>query len=55
MKFNIRGSKLEVTDAIKSYIEEKLGRLNKYFEKPDDFTANVLVRTTNKNQIVEVT
>ncbi len=55
MKFNIRGSKLEVTEAIKSYIEEKLGRLNKYFEEPDNFTANVLVRTTNKNQIVEVT
>ena len=33
MKFNIRGQKLEVTDAIRSYIEEKIGRLEKYFEK----------------------
>ena len=29
MKFTIRGKKLEVTDALKSYIEEKIGRLDK--------------------------
>lgn len=55
MKFNIRGSKMEVTDAIKTYIQEKIGRLDKYFENSDEFTANVLVKATNKNQIVEVT
>lgn len=55
MKFNIRGSKIEVTDAIKSYVEGKIGRLDKYFENSDNFTANVLVKTTNKSQIVEVT
>ena len=32
MKLNIRGDKLVVTDAIKNYIEEKLNRLNKYFD-----------------------
>ncbi len=55
MKFNIRGSKLEVTDAIKNYIEEKIGKLNKYFENSNDITANVLIRTSGVNQKVEVT
>lgn len=55
MKFNIRGSKLEVTDAIKNYIESKLSRLNKYFENPDEFTANVLIKTSGIYQVVEIT
>ena len=38
MKFNIRGDKLEVTESIKNYIEEKLSRLNKYFENPEELT-----------------
>ena len=35
MKYNIRGDKLEVTDAINSYVESKLDRLNKYFKDED--------------------
>lgn len=55
MKFIIRGQKLEVTDAIKKYIEEKIGRLDKYFESPDELTATVVIRVRGKEQIVEVT
>lgn len=55
MQFNIRGKKLEVTEALKSYIEEKLGRLNKYFEEPDNITASVLMKLNGKQQVVEVT
>ncbi len=55
MKFIIRGQKLEVTDAIKKYIEEKIGRLDKYFENPNELTATVAVRVRGKGQIVEVT
>ncbi len=55
MKFTIRGKKLEVTDALKSYIEEKIGRLDKYFENPDNISANVLMRLSGNNQVVEVT
>ena len=55
MQFNIRGKKLEVTEALKSYIEEKLGRLNKYFEDPDNITATVLIKLSGKLQVVEVT
>ncbi len=55
MRFNIHGKKLEVTDSIRSYIEEKIGRLDKYFENPDDITATVLIKLRGNNQVVEVT
>lgn len=54
MKYNIRGEKLVITDAIRDYAEEKLGKLNKYF-KDDDITANVLAKVRGNSQIVEVT
>ena len=55
MKYNIHGSKVKVTPSIKTYIEEKLGKLDKYFENPDSITANVVVRVRGLEQIVEVT
>ena len=55
MKFNIHGKKVEVTEPIKKYIEEKIGRLDKYFENPSDVTATVVVRIRGIEQIVEVT
>ena len=55
MKFNIRGKKLEVTASLKAYIEDKLGRLNKYFENPSNIEANVLIKVSGINQVVEVT
>ena len=54
MKYNIRGDKMVVTEAIRDYTEEKLGKLEKYF-KDDDITANVLTRVRGNSQIVEVT
>ena len=54
MKFNIHGKNIEVTDAIKSYIESKIGRLEKYF-KNTDLNATINVRVRGKDQIVEVT
>lgn len=55
MKFNIHGKKLEVTDSIKTYIEEKLGKLDKYFENPDNITSTVLIKLRGKDQVVEAT
>ena len=55
MKFNIHGKKIDVTDSIKSYIEEKIGRLDKYFENPDEITATALIKLRGKDQVVEVT
>lgn len=54
MKYNIRGDKLEVTEAIGNYVESKLDRLNKYF-KEEDILANVLLRVRGNSQIIEVT
>lgn len=55
MKFNIRGDKLEVTDAIRNYIESKLSRLDKYFENADELQATVLIKKQGIAQKVEVT
>ncbi|MDO4963793.1 MAG: ribosome-associated translation inhibitor RaiA [bacterium] len=55
MKFNVRGKKLDVTEAIKSYINEKIGRLDKYFENPNDIVATVLIKLRGNLQVVEVT
>ena len=56
MKFNIHGKKLEVTDAIKNYIQEKIGRLDKYFEDPSNNIATVVIKLRGKDeQVVEVT
>lgn len=54
MKYNIRGDKLEITDAINNYVESKLDRLNKYF-KEEDILANVLLRVRGNSQTIEVT
>lgn len=54
MKYNIRGDKLVITDAIKDYAETKLGKLEKYF-KDEGITANVLAKVRGNSQIVEVT
>ena len=55
MKFNIHGKKVEVTKSIKEYIESKIGKLDKYFEDPENITANVVIRISGIEQIVEVT
>lgn len=55
MKFNIHGKKIDVTSSIKSYIEEKIGRLDKYFENPNDITATALIKLRGNDQVVEVT
>ena len=55
MKFNIHGKKLDVTESIKSYIEEKMGRLDKLFKNPNDITATVLIKLRGNDQVVEAT
>lgn len=54
MKYNIRGDKLAVTEALNNYVESKLSRLDKYF-KQDDIEANILLRVRGNSQIIEVT
>ncbi|MBE6156584.1 MAG: ribosome-associated translation inhibitor RaiA [Firmicutes bacterium] len=55
MKYNIRGDKLVVTKSIKDYVEEKLDRLNKYYENHKDLECKVIVRSKNNLQSIEVT
>lgn len=55
MKYIIRSVKMENTDAIKEYIENKLARLDKYFQDSDEIEANVLTKVNGKNQTIEVT
>lgn len=55
MKYNIRGDKLTVTKSIKDYIEEKLDRLNKYYDNYSDLDCKVVIRSKNNLQTIEVT
>ncbi|MBQ9853730.1 MAG: ribosome-associated translation inhibitor RaiA [Bacilli bacterium] len=54
MKYNIRGDKMEITEAIGNYVETKLNRLSRYF-KEDEILANVLLKVRGNSQIIEVT
>lgn len=55
MKFNIRGQKMTITEPIRNHIESKLGKLDKYFEHPENLIATVLLKVRGKDQVVEVT
>jgi len=55
MRFNIRGQQMEVTKAIRDYIEKKLGRLEKYFVTPPKSDVNVTVSVVRGQHVVEVT
>ena len=55
MKLNIRGEKVTITQSMKTYITEKLEKLDKYFENPEEINVNVLVRIKGLEQIIEVT
>jgi len=55
MNYNIRGENVEVTGAIKSYIEKKVSKLERYFETPPTADANVNLSVYNDEQKIEVT
>lgn len=55
MEINIRGEKIKVTDAMKKYVEEKLGKLDKYLKSSDDARANVIVKVKGHEDTVEIT
>ena len=55
MKTTIRGDKVTITKSIKEYIQEKLGRLDKYFDNPKSIECKVLVKVKNFDQTIEVT
>ena len=55
MRYNIRGDKLTVTKSIKDYIEDKLNKLNKYYDNYEDLECKVVIRSKNNLQTIEVT
>jgi len=50
----IRGDKLDVTESMKSYIDEKLGRLEKYLENASDVRCTVVVKIRGKANDEEI-
>lgn len=55
MNFNIRGVQLEVTAALRDYVEKKIGRLERYFDAPPTSDVNVTLSVIRDKQSVEVT
>ena len=55
MKYNIRGEKVEITPSIRDYIEEKIGKLQKYFDENEKLNVNVVVKIRGKSQKIEIT
>lgn len=54
MEVLIRGNKIDITDAMSNYVNEKLSKLDKYMDT-DTIKANVLVKVRNYTQKIEVT
>jgi len=55
MNINIRGENLEVTGALREYVEKKLNRLERYLDIPPESDAHVTLRVQKDRQNVEVT
>jgi len=53
MKINITGKNIELTDGIKTAVNDKLGKLGKYFT--DDTVINVTLSVEKDRQKIEVT
>lgn len=55
MKYNIRGENVEVTGAIKEYIEKKVSKLERYFDTPPTSDVNVNLSVYKEEQKIEIT
>ncbi|MGG0824176.1 ribosome-associated translation inhibitor RaiA [Paenibacillus turicensis] len=55
MNFSIRGQQIEVTEALKDYLDKKLSRLDKYFDAPPTSEGNVTLSVVRGLHAVEVT
>ena len=55
-RYNVRGENIEVTGAIRDYVEKKVGKLERYFSDAPDATAHVNLKVyTEQTAKVEVT
>lgn len=56
IRFEIHGDNLTITDAIRNYIEDKVGKLERYFTNVPNVNAHVKVKTyANSSTKIEVT
>ncbi|WP_409272310.1 ribosome hibernation-promoting factor, HPF/YfiA family [Neobacillus sp. SCS-31] len=56
MNYNIRGENIEVTPAIREYVEKKISKLDRYFTEAPDSNVNVNLKVyQDKTSKVEVT
>ncbi|MED5018428.1 ribosome-associated translation inhibitor RaiA [Paenibacillus chibensis] len=55
MNFSIRGQQIDVTDALKEYVDKKLSRLEKYFDAPLTSEGYVTLGVVRGLHTVEVT
>ncbi|AKP63828.1 ribosome-associated protein Y (PSrp-1) [Levilactobacillus koreensis JCM 16448] len=56
LTFNIRGENIEVTDAIRDYVEKRISKLEKYFDNKVEAIAHINLKVyQNKTSKVEVT
>lgn len=55
MNYSIRGQQIEVTDALRDYVDKKLSRLDKYFDAPPVSGGYVTLSVVRGLHAVEVT
>ncbi|KXS37282.1 MAG: putative sigma-54 modulation protein, partial [Candidatus Frackibacter sp. T328-2] len=55
MKFIIRGKNIDITDALRNYVEEKVGKVEKYFDTEPPIEAHISLEVEKERHIVEVT
>ncbi len=55
MKISVRGDKIKVTESMDNYITEKLKKIDKYLDNPEEVRASVVARVEKKGQKVEIT
>ena len=55
MQYSIRGQQIEVTAALKDYVDKKLSRLDKYFDAPQNPEGYVTLSVIRGLHTVEIT
>lgn len=56
LRYNVRGENIEVTEAIRNYVEAKVGKIEKYFNDIPEADAHINLKTySDKTAKVEVT
>ncbi|RSL35085.1 ribosome-associated translation inhibitor RaiA [Salibacterium salarium] len=55
MNYNIRGENLEVTPALKSYVEKKVSKMERYFDTTPTADVHVKMQVHNSESSIEVT